>query len=400
MLFNYQITTKEGQPQSGSVDAPNIDMAIAALQRRDFIVVKIEPAIKKGFLASMGLFQSVKSRELVILSRQLATLVEAKVSLVSAFRLVASESGNPLLSEILINVTDDIKSGVSVGDALAKHPNAFSDFYVSMIRSGEESGKLSDVFNYLADYLERSYELVSKAKNALVYPAFVIVTFIAVMILMLVLVIPKLTVILEESGQEIPFYTKMVIGISDFFVNYGIIMAVVLLVAGVFGWNYTKTPAGKLSFDRSKISVPYIGSLYRKLYLSRMADNLNTMLTSGVSVVRAIEITASVVDNEVYKNILTDVGEAVKSGQSMSDIFSRYPEVPSVMSQMVKVGEETGRMGFVLNTLARFYRREVDNEVDTIVGLIEPIMIVLLGVGVGMLLTSVLVPIYNLASAI
>lgn len=400
MLFNYQITTKQGQPQSGSVDAPSVDMAIAALQRRDFVVVKIEPAIKKSFLASLGLFQSVKSRELVILSRQLATLVEAKVSLVSAFRLVAGESSNSTLAEILITVTDDIKSGVSIADALAKHPKAFSDFYVSMIRSGEESGKLSDVFNYLADYLERSYELVSKAKNALVYPAFVVVTFIAVMILMLVLVIPKLSIILLESGQEIPFYTKIIINISDFFVSYGIILAVVLIVAGVFGWNYTKTPAGKLSFDRSKISVPYIGSLYRKLYLSRMADNLNTMLTSGVSVVRAIEITAAVVDNEVYKNILADVAEAVKSGQSMSDIFSRYPEVPSVMSQMIKVGEETGRMGFVLQTLARFYRREVDNEVDTIVGLIEPVMIVILGVGVGILLTSVLVPIYNLASAI
>lgn len=400
MLFNYKVTTEEGQPQSGSIDAPNVDMAIAALQRRQLIIVKIEPAIKKGWLDRLGLFHSVKTREVVILSRQLATLVEAKVSIVSSFRLVATETDNLVLSDALVTVTDDIKSGVSIADALAKHPSVFSDFYVSMVRSGEEAGKLSEVFNYLAEYLERSYELMSKAKNALVYPAFVIVTFIVVMALMLVLVIPKLADILTDSGQEIPFYTKLVIGISDFFVNYGFIMMIVLVAVSIFAWRFIKTPGGKLSWDRFKISTPHIGELYSKLYLARISDNLNTMLTAGVSVVRSLEITAAVVDNEVYRDILTKVGEAVKSGQSMSEVFDLYPEVPGVMAQMIKVGEETGRLGFVLSTLARFYRREVDNEVDTIVGLIEPVMIVLLGVGVGILLTSVLVPIYNLASAI
>ena len=400
MLFNYKVTTKSGELQTGNIDAPNIDMAIAALQRRDMVVVTITPAGKKNFLQSLGLFQGVKLREVVIVSRQLATLVEAKVSLVSAFRLVAGEVENRVLAEVLTAVTDDIKSGVSISEALAKHPKVFSEFYVSMVRSGEESGKLSDVFNYLADYLERSYELLSKAKNALVYPAFVVLTFIIVMILMLVLVIPRLSVILIDSGQEIQIYTRVIIGISDFFVNYGIILAIALSVAGVFGWRYIGTPAGRVSWSRFKISIPYIGRLYRKLYLSRIADNLNTMLTSGVSVVRSIEITAAVVGNDVYRLILNDVGDAVKSGQSMSETFGRHPEVPAVMSQMVKVGEETGRLGFVLNTLARFYRREVDNEVDTIVSLIEPVLIVILGLGVGLLLTSVLVPIYNLASAI
>jgi len=400
MLFNYRATTKDGSNQKGSVDAPNLDLAIAALQRRGFIIVDIKPEETGNLLErSLGFFQrKVPSRDIVILSRQIATLFEAKVSVLSTFRLLASESDHPVLRRVLTEVTDDIKSGVLISSALAKHPQVFSNFYVNMIKSGEESGKLSDTFNYLASYLDRSYALMSRARNALIYPAFVIVSFAVVMILLLVLVIPRLSEILTETGQEIPIYTRIVVGFSDLIINFGPIILALIVILAIVIVKYIPTQAGRMSYSKFKLSIPYVGRLYRKLYLSRMADNLNTLITSGVSIVRSIEITADIVGNEVYREILLETVDSVKGGGAVSDAFARYEEIPSIMIQMIKVGEESGKLGFVLDTLAKFYQREVDNEVDTLVGLIEPAMIVILGLAVGLLLTSVLVPIYNVAS--
>ena len=269
-----------------------------------------------------------------------------------------------------------------------------------MVRSGEGSGSLEDVFAYLADYLDRMYQVVSKARNALIYPAFVISVFFAVMGLMLTLVIPRISQILTDSGQELPIYTKAVIGLSSFMTNYIGVILVVLSLFGVGIWRFGQTDVGKRALDEFKISVPYIGDLYQKLYLTRICDNLSTMLASGISMVQAIEVTAEVVDNLVFREILENTLVEVKEGRSFADAISEYPEIPGVLSQMLKVGEETGNSAEILKTLALFYNREVNNAVDTLINLIEPAMIVLLGLGVGVLLASVLMPIYNLTSAI
>jgi type IV pilus assembly protein PilC len=268
-----------------------------------------------------------------------------------------------------------------------------------MVRSGEESGKLSETFVYLADYLDRTYEVVSKAQNALIYPAFVVMTFIVVMTLMLTLVIPRISAILLDSGQEIPLYTKIVIGLSSFFVNYGAFILLALVIGGFILYRAIQTPAGRLGFDSAKLQIPYIGDLYEKLYLSRVADNLSTMLASGVPVVESVEITATVVENAVFERLLKQVGEDIKGGSSISDAMAKHAEIPGIMTAMIKVGEETGELGSILNTLAKFYRREVTTAVDTMVDLIEPLMIVFLGLGVGTLLAAVLIPIYNLAGS-
>lgn len=400
MLFNYKTISKIGQEQTGSIDAPSMDLAVTSLQRRDLIVVKIEPAEKAKSLFKFKFFNRVKTSDIVMLSRQIATLFEAKVSVLATFQLLSSESENPIIQQKLAEVTDDIKGGTSISDAMARQPELFSPFYVSMVKAGEESGKLSETFNFLADYLDRSYELVSKAKNALIYPAFVILSFIAVMILMIVVVIPKLGQVLVDSGQELPIYTKIVLAVSNFFAHYWFIIVLFVGFVVVFLIRYLPTQSGKASYARFQLSIPYVGDLYRKLYLSRIADNLNTMITSGVSMVRSLEITADVVDNVIYSDIMKQCSVAIKAGAAVSDVFSKYEEIPGIMVQMIKVGEETGRLGFVLSTLAGFYRREVNNAVDTLVSLIEPVMIVFLGVGVGILLTSVLLPMYNVAASL
>ncbi|MEK7063733.1 MAG: type II secretion system F family protein [Patescibacteria group bacterium] len=402
MLFNYQAIDQAGVKQSGSVDAISRDVAIASLQRRGFSVTSVEEAQEggSGLNLNITLFEGVATKDVVLLSREIATLFEAQVSALRIFRLLATESEKPILRKTLTEVADDVQSGAPISKAMSKHPKVFSAFYTNMIKAGEEAGKLDETFLYLADYLDRSYEVVSKARNALIYPAFVIATFVVVMILMMTFVIPHISQILLESGQEIPAYTKVVIAISTFFVDYGVFLLILAVVGSFFLYRYSKTPTGRAAFDRFLLSIPYIGELFKKLYLARIADNMSTMLTSGIAVVQATEITASVVGSAVYEEILNDVAATVKGGGAMSIALQNHAEVPGIMTAMIKVGEETGELGSILKTLAKFYNREVSNTVDTLVDLIEPFMIVLLGLSVGILLASVLIPIYNVSTAI
>ena len=401
MLFKYRALDTDGHEREGTVEALSMDVAVSTLQRRGLVVSSIEPEAKKSILnIDLAIFSSVSNKEIVILSRQVATLFEAQVSALRIFRLLASEIDNQYLAEVMTQIADDLQGGSPISKALARHPKVFSHFYVNMVRSGEEAGKLSETFTYLADYLDRTYEVMSKAQNALIYPAFVIVTFVVVMALMLTLVIPNISKILIDSGQQIPFYTQIVLTLSDIIVSYGAFVLIGLVVGGIFMYRSLQTETGKLFFDRLKLGVPYIGDLYEKLYLSRIADNFSTMLLAGVPVVEAVEITGSVVGSANYELIMKQVGADVKGGLSISDALAKHAEVPGIMIAMIKVGEETGELGSILGTLAKFYRREVSTAVDTLVDLIEPLMIVTLGLGVGLLLAAVLIPIYNLAGSL
>src|SRR3989338_5233751 len=364
-LFTYKAVDAEGAERAGTIDAVNIDIAISALQRRGLVLSSIEP----------------------------------QVSALRAFRLLAAEARTPTLAEKLTAVANDIQSGSSISSALSRHPEVFSPFYVNMVRAGEESGKLDETFAFLADYLDRNYEITQKAKNALIYPAFIMGTFIVVMGLMMTLVIPRLADMLTGTGQQIPIYTRAVIAASIFLQHYILLVLIILALGGVFIVRYGRTKRGRELFSRARLEFPVIGGIYQKIYLSRIADNLSTMLRSGIQVLRGLEITGSVVEDATYEKVLSDAASDVKAGLPVSESLRKHPEIPGIMVAMMKIGEETGNMGTILETMARYYRREVNNAVDTMVDLIEPIMIVALAVGVSVLLASVLIPIYNLASS-
>ena len=399
MLFNYKALENSGKETSGSIEAISLDVAVSSLQRRGLIISEIEPADKRSWLSKIQFGSGVSHKDVVMLSRQMATLFEAQISALKIFTLLSSEMENQNLKKSMIEIANDLQAGSSISKALEKHPAIFSDFYVNMVRSGEETGKLSETFNHLADYLDRNYEVVSKARNALIYPAFVITVFIAVMALMFTVIIPKISLIIIESGQSIPVYSQIVFATSAFLVDYGIILPIALIIFGFFVVRYTRTAEGRSALARFKLELPYIGNLYKKLYLSIIADNMNTMVLSGIPMIKAIEVTAAVVGNEVYREILQESLLAVKGGSSLSQSLSQYEEIPGILVQMIRVGEESGELGSILATMAHFYQREVINAVDTLVSLIEPIMIVALGLGVGVLLASVLIPIYDVANS-
>jgi len=401
MLFNYKIITKEGVEKKGQIEAANMNLAVANLQRREYVVVSVTPDDDSNFLTNLFPFLgNVPMKDIVLMSKQASTLFEAQVSAVKTFELLGQNAESEGIQKALAQVTEDIRGGTSISGAMAKQPRVFSNFYVNMVKAGEESGNLTETFTFLSEYLERSYALSSKTKNALVYPSFIIFTFVTVMLLMLTKVIPQMATIIEESGQEIPYYTKIVLSLSDFFVNFGMFFLIALVIAGFGIWRALKTDSGAEKFDQLKIMMPGFGKLFRKTYLARISDNINTMLSSGIPVVRTLEITADVVGNKVFEKILLDTVDEVKGGNSISSAFAKHEEIPAIMVQMIKVGEETGSVGKILKTLANFYNKEVINTVDTLIGMIEPMMIVLLGVGVGGLLMAVMVPIYNVAGGV
>jgi len=399
MLYNYKAIDKNGGIQEGSVDAANVDVAISSLQRRDMIVSDIKAAVEeksiKTFFPFLG---SVPQKDVVNFSQQVATLFGSQVSTLKIFRLLAGETENVTLRHALFDISDRLQGGSSIANAFAKYPGIFSSFYVNMIRAGEESGQIAGTFEYLADYLDRTYEITSKTRNALIYPAFIIMTFVVVMLLMFTVVIPKIGAIILESGQEVPIYTKVVFAISDFLIKYGAFVGLAFVAIVVFFLYYQKTEQGKIGMDKFKLSIPLIGGLYKKLYYSRISDNMSTMIQSGIPIVRSLEIASDIVNNEVYKSALVRSVEIVKGGKPTSYAFEEQKVFPGIMIAMIKVGEETGELRQILEKLSNFYKREVLTAVDTLISLIEPVMIVFLGVSVGFLLASVLVPIYSLSS--
>lgn len=403
MVFSYKCFNQNQEVVAGEIDAADKDAAILELQKNGFTIVFIEekkmPVVVK--LDSFSFFApKIKTKDMVIFSRQISTLFEAGVSALKAFRLLADENDNLTLKQKLTEVADDIQSGVSLSNSLEKQKHTFTPFYVSMVRAGEESGQLNQSFLYLADYLDREYELSQKVKKALTYPIFVVCTFLTIMTLMFVFVIPKMAALFADQGTELPKITQIILGLSNFLVNYGIYMLPLIFGGAWWFYKYSRTVKGHYALDELKTKLPVFRNLFQKIFLTRLSDNMDTMLTSGVSIVRAIEITADVVDNDVYKELLIRVSEKVKTGTPFSKALYEEPNIPNILIQMVKVGEETGELGYILKNLAKFYKREVDTAIDSVVGLIEPAMIVGLGIGVGILVASVLLPMYTLSSSI
>ncbi|MDP3769824.1 MAG: type II secretion system F family protein [Candidatus Sungbacteria bacterium] len=396
--FQYRARDNSGEIREGVIEAGSQEGAVDTLHQAGLIVVSIQEK-EKSLLMRMQLGGRIRQKDLVVFSRQLATLFEAQIPVVQALKTLVAETEKKTLQQILSHVLDDITGGLSLSQAMAKHPRAFSVFYINLVRSGEESGKLQDVFTYLADYMERSYYLTIKARNAMIYPAFIFMAFLLVLILMMVIVIPRLSTIFEETGQQLPFYTLAILQLSLIMRKWGLIILFLLIVAGVFVFRWAKTDEGRYFFDRLLIKIPIFGSLYRKLYLARMADNLRTLIVGGIPILRALSITGDVVGNVVYKKATDDAVESVKAGNTISSAFEKTPEIPKLVTGMIRIGEASGRLDFILGSIARFYQREVDSAVENMVALIEPILILFLGGGVAVLVASIMIPIYNLVGS-
>jgi len=399
--YNYKVLNKEGEPMVGIVEAPDINLATEALIENGFKVISLKEEKNSidEFFQKIPLFNRISQKELVIFSRQLAVMVAATVPIIQALKVIIKQTENPAFKKVVNKVADDVDEGLKFSDALRKH-SCFSGFFVNMIASGESSGRLDEVLDYLADEVEKNYDLQAKIKGAMIYPTFIVFGLIVVGIAMMVFVIPQLTGMLESSGQELPIMTKVLIAISDIFRNYYIYLILgVLFGGGGLVYFFKKIPIGIKLFNIAKLKFPIFGKLWRMIYLVRFAGTLSSLVNAGVSLTSALKITSDVVDNYYYQELINQAIERVKDGYSVAYVFSKSNLFPNMLAQMLKIGERTGSLGDVLEKLAAFYSREVKNMVDNLTSLLEPLIMVVIGVAVGGMVAAIIMPMYNMANS-
>jgi type IV pilus assembly protein PilC len=403
--FTYLAKTKDGVTKQGVITASSEDSALSALQGKDLIVISLQDINKQSsFGKDLEIFNRVSARELVVFTRILSVFLEVQIPLVDAVAVLRDQNKrNKYFTEILDQLVLDLQDGNLLSDAMEKHPKVFDQLFVSIIRSGEASGGLQEALLYMADYLEEQYDLNNKIKGALAYPTFVLLIFVVLGLGIAYFVLPQLVEVLEsvtEGGEAtLPWMTQIVVAGSNFLQDYVwlVLIGLIGIVAGVvYG---LKTEAGSKWADKWKLRVPVFGQLFTKLYIARFATNLRNLLRAGVPLISSLEISSKVVGNSVFEKIVQESIVNVKAGGQLSETLMKHEEVPYIASQIIQVGEKTGKTILVLETLTRFYKQEVDTLVANLTVLIEPVMIVGLGIGVAIFVLSILMPIYNIAGS-
>lgn len=397
MKFHYQARTKTGQVQSGIIEAASREAAIALLQRHKLYVTFLEQTGAPPIWArKIKIFERISRKDRVLFSRQLSILFKTKVPLVEALRTLSIQTKNPSLKEIIEKLADDVEGGTTFSTALSKHPKVFSPFYISMVKSGEVSGTLSESLSYLADYLEREYHLYGRIKGALTYPIMIFIVMIFILSLMIFFVLPQLISLLEQTGQELPLITKIVIAFCDFAKKWGLISIVGFMGLATLSFRYLKTAQGKKIFDKFLLKIPIIGSFAKLVYLSRFAESLSTLIAGGLPIVKALEISGEVVGNDIYKTIIFETRERVRRGEPISQGLKNYPDLfPPIFAQMTTIGEKTGTLDQTLRQIVDFYQKEVERGIEGLLSILEPVMIMFLGGLVGLLVGSILLPLYQ-----
>lgn len=397
MKFNYQVRTKEGEIQVGVIEASSRDTALSLLQKHGFYVTYLEEVKIPIYARRIELFRRVSSRDIVLFSRQLSMMFTAKVPLIEALRVLSGQTEKLELREKILNLSEEIEGGSSFSKAIARHPKVFSTFYVSMVRAGEASGKLSESLTYLADHLEREYLLASKTKGALIYPSLVLLMVILVVVLMVSMVVPQLKLVIEEGGIEVPTITRRVLGASEFLRQHALIIITGFFILLFLVFRYYKTKRGKDFFDRVFLRLPIVGPFLKTMYLSRLAESLSTLISGGLMIGQALELSGNIVDNSAYKHAIFLTRDEVRRGTPISSVFALFPEIfPPVFVQMTLVGEKTGALDTSLMNIAGFYQKEVERGIANILGILEPALIIVLGVVVGGMMLSILMPLYQM----
>ncbi len=399
MKFIYKARTNEGQIKSGTVVASSQQRAEQLLSEYQWTIIALEEQ-NDDLLEKLNPFgKRVNSKDLVLFSRQLSTLISARVPILQGLRILQDQITHAYLLLIIKDLIASIENGESLSLALSKHPDVFGDVYISLVKSGEASGSLDKAFSYLADQLEKEYELKGKVKGAMTYPIFVLSALGIVGMLMFKFVLPNLTAVLEEQGGELPTVSVWLIAFTKFFDKFWwvVIMLIGLLVLSV---RYLiTTPSGRYQWDKLKIQLPLLGDIFQKIYLARFARNLSTLVLGGTPIIKAMQIVADVINNVIYKEIVLLAVKKIQSGKSVSESLTGYQEFPKIVVQMVRVGEQTAQLDDILAKIAVFYEKEVDNKVSTLTTLLEPLIMIILGIGVGVMVAGILLPIYNLASS-
>ncbi|MBI4812639.1 type II secretion system F family protein [Candidatus Falkowbacteria bacterium] len=399
MVFKYKTLNQEGKTIQGLVEAVSEEAAAEILREKGLSIIFIKEESAGGG-KGLSVLNRIKTKDVVVFSRQFSVMISANVTMVQALRVLVEQTENIKLKMIISEIADEVDSGSKLSASLSKRPKIFSNFYINVIKAGETSGRLDEALNYLADEMEKDYDMTSKIRGAMIYPAFVLCGLTAVGIVMMVFVVPKLTDILLETGAELPLATRILIAASKFLTKYWWLL-IMMIVGAIAGLKfYISKPQGRRIFDFLKLKLPVFGKLFQRIYLVRFTRSMNTLILGGVAITESLKIAGEVVSNQIYKDLISETAEEVEDGNSISSVFINSKEIPKMVSQMMSIGEKTGKLDIVLARITDFYAREIDNIVANLMTLMEPIIMVIMGVAVGIMVAAVILPMYNLASSV
>ncbi len=395
--FKYTAKEITGKTVNGILEYSDKALLIDALRKKDLIIISVEETSKRRPMSSKG---SVKLEEIVIFSRQLATMVDSGIPLVQSLDILCEQIEKPVFKNILAKIKDDIETGSSLSDALARHPAVFSTLYINMVRAGESSGALDDILDRLASYLEKSNTLQRKVKSSLVYPIVVMTMAMLITLVMLLKVIPTFKGIFTMLGGELPLPTRILIFISDTIRQMFLYVAAGITVVVFALRKYMKTPQGKENFDRMLLVMPVLGSLFRKVAVAKFTRTFATLVKSGVPILVSLEIVGKTAGNTVIEKAVEAVRNGIKEGENIADPLAKSGAFPPMVVRMIKVGEQTGELEKMLTKIADFYEDQVDAAVSGLTSLIEPLIIAFLGIVIGGIVVAMFLPIFKLTEII
>lgn len=396
-MYAYRARRANGQTDRGTIDAPSEQDALKRLRSRDLIVSDLRPA---GRSFTIPLLNGVGLKDRIIFAEQLSLMLHAGIPLARALTDLESQTSNRSLTKIIRALTADIKGGVALSEALAKHPAAFPPLMVSMIRSGEASGKLVEVLERVTEQMQKDADLRGKIKSAMLYPAIILVAIVGVLALIIIFIIPQLKTIFDDAAIELPAITRAILALADFLTSYAlVILLLVGILAAVGGW-LIKQPGPGLAYDRYKLYMPVFGALSRKVSIARMATTAATLLSAGLPVLEVLKISRDVIGNRYYEKELERITRAAETGTTLSTAIRHGGVFPTIVPNLIAVGEESGKLDETFGAVADFFNREVEATTRNLTTLLEPMIMLMMGAGVGLVVASVLMPIYKLIESI
>jgi len=398
MKFLYQARTKEGRIQSGTIEASSKKATLDILEKYGLQVTSLTAEAGSIWQKKIVLSKKISLRDITVFTRQLSVMLKSAVAPVEALRAQMIQTENPNFKEKILKIAETVESGNPLSRAFSFFPEVFDSFYISCLRSGEASGKVADSLNYLADHLEREFHLQQKIRGAMIYPIFVIVVLIGVIFLAAFFIVPNLSEVLKNFGTKLPLSTRAIISFSDFIKEGGWILIFVILGAiFITPFLFKRSKEGKKSWDKFSLKLPILGEFYKKVSLTRFSENLSVLISAGLPITSALEITKSIIGNDVYEKIVAETGERVARGETISSVFLRYPEViPAFVTQMISTGEKTGRLEDTLMDVVNFYKAEIDRTINNLTSILEPILLLVLGIGVGIMVISLFLPLFSI----
>lgn len=397
MKYIYQARSKQGKLETGTVEASSKEAAALLLQKYNIFVTSIKEQAPAVFAPeNLTFLNRVSKKDLAIFSRQLAVMLQSRVPVTQALKSLSVQTKNPSFKQKILKISQMVEEGNSLSVSFGAFPEVFNVFFVSLMKTGEASGKISDSLFYLSDHLEREYDITAQIRGAMIYPIFVIWVLIAVVLMVMFFVMPRLVDLLSQTTKNPPFFTSLMINFYGFFRGYGWIVFAAFLVLILFLAFYFTTKEGKKNYDKLILKVPVVSAFFKKIFLVRFAENISTLISAGLSINKALKITKDTVGNDVYRKVLAETEEKVSEGEKISSVFVKYPNfIPPFVVQMIQVGEETGKLDKNLMEIVNFYQKEVSRAVANFTALLEPVLIIFLGIIVALLAISIIEPLYG-----